>query len=195
MAKKVFFSFHYQDVIDFRANVVRNHWVSKPDRAAAGYFDKSIWEEAKKNGDIALKRMINSALENTSNTVVLAGSKTYERPWVRYEILKSFLRGNHILSVNINNYKDKNRIVKPKGPNPLDYVAASLSSDGKSVTLMEYQNGSWVNYNEIDSKSTHPRPSGLPSGRQGTSVKLSQLFPEYDWIKNDGYNNFSAWLK
>ena len=25
MAKKVFFSFHYQDVIDFRANVVRNH--------------------------------------------------------------------------------------------------------------------------------------------------------------------------
>lgn len=25
MAKRVFFSFHYQDVIDFRANVVRNH--------------------------------------------------------------------------------------------------------------------------------------------------------------------------
>lgn len=49
MAKRVFFSFHYQDVIDFRANVVRNHWVTK-DREEAGYFDASIWEEAQKKG-------------------------------------------------------------------------------------------------------------------------------------------------
>lgn len=54
MAKRVFFSFHYQDVIDFRANVVRNHWVTK-DREEAGYFDASIWEEAQKKGDLALK--------------------------------------------------------------------------------------------------------------------------------------------
>jgi len=25
MAKRIYFAFHYQDVIDFRANVVRNH--------------------------------------------------------------------------------------------------------------------------------------------------------------------------
>lgn len=31
MAKKVFFSFHYQDVVEFRANVVRKHWVLKSD--------------------------------------------------------------------------------------------------------------------------------------------------------------------
>ena len=43
MAKNVFFSFHYQDVIDFRANVVRNHWVVSEKQSAAGYFDKSIW--------------------------------------------------------------------------------------------------------------------------------------------------------
>jgi hypothetical protein len=35
MAKRVFFSFHYQDVIDFRANVVRNHWLTKKDRKDA----------------------------------------------------------------------------------------------------------------------------------------------------------------
>lgn len=29
MAKRVFFSFHYQDVIDFRANVVRQHKTTK----------------------------------------------------------------------------------------------------------------------------------------------------------------------
>ena len=38
MAKRVFFSFHYKDVIDFRANVVRKHWVLKDDREEAGYF-------------------------------------------------------------------------------------------------------------------------------------------------------------
>ena len=38
MAKRVFFSFHYQDVIDFRANVVRNHWLTKSDREDAGFL-------------------------------------------------------------------------------------------------------------------------------------------------------------
>jgi hypothetical protein len=101
MANRVFFSFHYQDVIDFRANVVRNHWLTKPDREAAGFFDASIWETAKKQGDIALKRLINGGLENTTNTCVLIGTNTYARPWVRYELLKSFKRGNHLLAVHI----------------------------------------------------------------------------------------------
>ena len=105
MAKKVFFSFHYQDVIDFRANVVRNHWMTKPDREEAGYFDASIWESARKQGDTTLKRLINGGLENTSNTCVLVGSDTYLRPWVRYEILKSFKRGNHLFAVHINGIK------------------------------------------------------------------------------------------
>lgn len=81
MAKRVFFCFHYQDVIDFRANVVRNHWMTKPDREEAGYFDASVWESARRQGDTSLKRLINGALENTSNTCVLIGSQTYERPW------------------------------------------------------------------------------------------------------------------
>ena len=52
MAKKVFFSFHYQDVIDFRANTVRNHGSFKLSPKEAGYYDSSIWESAKKEGDI-----------------------------------------------------------------------------------------------------------------------------------------------
>ena len=55
MPKRVFFSFHYQDVIDFRANVVRNHWVTKLNREDAGYFDASIWESAKRQGISPLK--------------------------------------------------------------------------------------------------------------------------------------------
>ncbi len=34
MAKRVFFRFHDQDVIDFGANGVRQHWLTKADREA-----------------------------------------------------------------------------------------------------------------------------------------------------------------
>ena len=77
MVKKVFFSFHYQDVIDFRANVVRNHGQFKVSNKEAGYIDRSIWEEAKKESDLALKRLINNGLKNTSNTCVLVGTGTF----------------------------------------------------------------------------------------------------------------------
>lgn len=38
MAKRVFFSFHYENVSNFRVNVVRNHWLTKPNRESAGFF-------------------------------------------------------------------------------------------------------------------------------------------------------------
>ncbi|MEF7612994.1 TIR domain-containing protein [Aquincola sp. MAHUQ-54] len=123
MAKRVFFSFHYQDVIDFRANTVRNHWMTKSDREEAGFFDASVWEESEKKGDQALKRLINGALYNTSNTCVLVGSQTYLRPWVRYEIMKSFTRGNHLLGVHINCIKGKDQKLKALGPNPFPKTA------------------------------------------------------------------------
>ena len=61
MAKRVYFAFHFQDVIDFRANVVRKHNFLGGVEAAA-YYDHSIWEEAKKNSPLALKRLINGEL-------------------------------------------------------------------------------------------------------------------------------------
>src|ERR1700692_3506244 len=100
MAKRVFFSFHYQDVIDLRANVVRNHGLTKGN--SAGFFDHSLWESAKRTGPTALKRLINDGLHGSSVTCVLIGSDTYVRPWVRYELLKSFVRGNALLGIHIN---------------------------------------------------------------------------------------------
>jgi hypothetical protein len=83
MAKRVYFAFHYQDVIDFRANVVRKHNFAEGVKAA-GYYDYSIWEDAKKTSPSALKKLIDAELENTSVTVVLIGSDTWARRWVRY---------------------------------------------------------------------------------------------------------------
>lgn len=193
MANRVFFSFHYQDVLDFRANVVRNHWVTKPDREAAGYFDASIWEDAKKSGDLALKRLINSGLSNTSNTCVLIGTNTYARPWVRYEIAKSFIRGNHLFALHINGIKDKDQRTKPYGLNPLDYLAVTYSEDGRTGTLVEYRNQKWFSYAEVDSADTFK--TAAEPRRFGKTYLLSELFQTYDWVQNDGYENFQRWLR
>jgi hypothetical protein len=193
VAKKVFFSFHYQDVIDFRANVVRQHWVTKPNREEAGYFDKSIWEEAKKKGDIALKRMINNGLDNTSNTCVLIGSQTHARPWVRYEILKSFVRGNHILGVHINGIKDKNQSTKTEGPNPFEYLGVRYSDDGKKGTILEYTSNKWIEYTEIDGIASFQ--ANVSRDLWGNGYKLSAFYKCYDWAADNGYSTFPNWLK
>ncbi len=66
MARRVFFSFHYERDI-WRANVVRKSWITK-DRIDAGFFDASLWEEAKTKGKEALKKLVRDGLKNTSVT-------------------------------------------------------------------------------------------------------------------------------
>jgi hypothetical protein len=193
MAKRVFFSFHYKDVIDFRANVVRNHWMTKPDREEAGYFDASVWETARLKGDDALKRLINGALEGTSNTCVLIGSDTYARPWVRYELLKSFWRGNQLFGTYINGIKGKDQRVKAQGHNPLLYVGVTFSNDGQTATLWELVNGVWTQYDRIGGSPQFSMP--VSDVYRGKGFNLSQWYPTYDWVTDDGYDQFANWVK
>jgi hypothetical protein len=192
MAKWVFFSFHYQDVIDFRANVVRNHWVAKDDREASGYFDGSIWEESKKSGVAALKKLIKDGINGTTATCVLVGSETYARRWVRYEIVKSIQKGNRTFSVHINQIKGKNEQVKPVGPNPFEYLAFRYSQDGTKLEVLEYENNAWIAYADEPGWQLE-KP--ISADKRGKAFKLSELgYKIYSWTDDDGYNNFSNWV-
>ena len=63
MARRVFFSFHYQRDI-FRVNQIRN--IDEViGCAAAGFQDASLWEESKKKGDAAVMALIDEGLRNT----------------------------------------------------------------------------------------------------------------------------------
>lgn len=144
MARRVFFSFHYERDI-WRANVVRNSWVTQPDREAAGFWDASLWEEAKKQGDEAIKRMINRGLENTSVTAVLIGAETASREWVEYEIRKSFERGNGLLGIFIDGIKDKYGRPDQRGANPFDRLY--LEDNGRRTYLSQiYPTYDWVQH-------------------------------------------------
>lgn len=190
MAKRVFFTFHYRDVSDLRANVVRNHGLTKDDNA--GFFDASLWESVKKTGPLALKRLINDGLERTSATCILIGSDTYARPWVRYEILKSFRRGNSILGIHINSIRGKDQMTKPLGPNPLAFVGVTFSSDGKTGTLWELLNGQWVRYGEIDGSADYS--TNVAEQYRGKGFNLSHWYSTYDWVAQNGYQTFPAWV-
>ncbi|WP_286674184.1 TIR domain-containing protein [Bacillus mycoides] len=64
-------------------------------------------------------------------TCVLIGSQTFNRRWVRYEIMKSIEKGNKILETLINGFNDKYGNIKSKRPNPFDYLGYQYSKDGK----------------------------------------------------------------
>lgn len=140
MARRVFFSFHYERDV-WRASVVRNSWVTKPDRESAGFFDAGMWEEAKKKGDAAIKKLIDDALIGTTVTAVLIGAETSTRPYVRYEIEKSVARGNGLLGIRIHNIKDTAGKTDSWGPSPLPagYAVHDWVNDNGYANL-----GTWV---------------------------------------------------
>ena len=106
MARRVFFSFHYDNDIS-RSMIVRNSWVMQG-KTAAGFIDKAAFEQVKRRGNSAVHQWIDQQLEGTSVTVVLIGSETLTRPFVQYEICKSIERGNAIIGIHIHNITDMN---------------------------------------------------------------------------------------
>jgi hypothetical protein len=116
MARRVFFSFHYEDDI-WRATIVRNSNVVDGS-AAAGFQDASLWEEAKKKGDEAISRMIDRGLDDTTVTAVLIGAETSIRRWVDYEIMKSIERGNGLLGLYIDQIRGSDQRTSLRGAVP-----------------------------------------------------------------------------
>ena len=141
--RKVFFSFHYKKDV-WRTGQVRNSWLTKPDRASAGFIDSATWEKIEKQGDEAIKRWINSNLKGTSVTVILIGTETSTRKWVKYEIEKSYEVGNGMLGIYIHNIKNALRQTAVKGRNPFDNF--SITRNGRKVYLSQiYKTYDWIN--------------------------------------------------
>lgn len=122
MARRVFFSFHYQRDI-WRINQIRNLG-EVVGTAAAGFHDASLWEEAKRKGDVAIQSMIDNALINTSVTVVCIGGATSGRKFINYEIRKSLERRNGIIGVHVHQLKDRNGLTDVRGTVPALLVSA-----------------------------------------------------------------------
>lgn len=133
MARRVFFSFHFERDI-WRVNQVRNsNVVAGIDQA--GFFDHSEYEEAKKKGEADIKRLIRRKLDGTSVTVVLIGAETASRPFVQYEIQESIDRKNGLLGIHIHHLKNSSLQsdwlpgAKPSVPWSVDFPAYDWDGD------------------------------------------------------------------
>jgi hypothetical protein len=119
MARKVFFSFHYDRDVK-RIMQIRNSWVVRPGGGAPPFYDKAEFEEAKRRAG-GIEKWIEDQLAGTSVTVVLFGAETYEREWVRHEIKRSYELGKGILAIDIHKVKSPREGADVPGKNPLDY--------------------------------------------------------------------------
>lgn len=154
MARKVFFSFHYQNDVE-RAMVVRNSGVIRGN-TLAGFIDKAEFEEIQRKGDASIKSWIDKQLLDTSVTVVLVGSETLNRRYVKYEIVESYKRGNAIIAVKIDAIKD---------------LKGRTTSSQSLVSIVGYDiKGDILWFDDI-------------------------IVGEYNYIKEDGYNNLGRWIE
>jgi len=192
VVRRTFFSFHFQVDVT-RAYVVKNSWVTKDEREDAGFFDASVFESKQRAGDDVLKRFLTDALNGTSVTCVLIGGQTAYRKWVRYEVVRSFQRGNGLFGIRIHGIKNLDRPPQlgTYGENPFDHLAYRVDTYNKRVYWQEKISGKWSGYDEVPSMTLSEVAYNLYGNLHHT---FSTLFPVYDWVLNDGYNNIKGWI-
>jgi hypothetical protein len=127
MARKVFFSFHYE-ADNWRTSQVRNIGSIEGSKEVSD----NDWEQIKRGGDIAIKNWISKQLQGTSCTVVLVGSGTANRKWINHEIIQSWEQGKGVVGIHIHGLKDRNSNTSSKGYNPFDYIR--YGNSGKKLS-------------------------------------------------------------
>lgn len=150
--------------------------------------DRSLWESLKVRKPARLAAMIDRQLQGTTATAVLAGAETWSRPWVRYEIARSLVRGNGLLTVFIDGCKCPREGFSYRGHNPLSFIA--LGWDNRIYELNA--NGVWVLYSKItETVTSWPKWLARPDRNYCMPLDVGTL--AYDWISGNGRANLVHW--
>ena len=129
MAKKCFLSFYYKPD-NWRVSQVRQIGTIEEQPILSA----NKWEEIEDQGDAAVEKWIADNMKGKECLVVLVGSKTAGRRWVKHEIKKAWKDGLGVLAIYIHNLKDSDGNQTTKGSDPF----SGLSVDGVPVTGKVY---------------------------------------------------------
>src|SRR5579885_1279145 len=202
--RKAYFAFHFEDVM--RVNVVRKAWkIAHPENALMrSFYDSSLWESRKLEGDDALKRLIREGVRYTSAVCVLAGSETWLRRWVRYEIARAIIDERGLLTVHLNSIRHHQmKTPHTRGPNPLDFIAiGKVQGFGESrYYLFEklakrdaFGAHKWEWHRYADYTDPVKRPLWVTDPGPGFVTPLSANAGLYDYIAEEGHKNIGAWI-
>ncbi len=114
MAKRqVFYSFHFAND-HWRTQQVRNIGAVDGNKPVSS----NDWESVKRKGDDAIKKWIRDQLKYRSCTIVLIGTQTGTRHWVKHEIRESWKLGKGVVGIHIHKLKDSVGLTSSKGQNP-----------------------------------------------------------------------------
>lgn len=133
MARRAFYSFHYQPD-NWRASQVRNMGVVDGNQAATD----NDWETVKKGGDTGIRNWIDTQMFSRSVVVVLIGSDTAGRKWIDYEIEKGWKERKGVLGVHIHNLKNVNGDQALKGANPFKGFTIGAAKTPLSSIIKTY---------------------------------------------------------
>ena len=110
MARKVFYSFHYNPD-NWRASQVRNIGAIEGNQPAKD----NDWETITKGGDKAIEKWIADQMSGRSCVVVLIGAGTANRKWINHEIVKGWNDGKGVLGIYVHNLKNSEGKTSSKG--------------------------------------------------------------------------------
>jgi hypothetical protein len=153
-----------------------------------------------------VKRLIRDGVCYPSAVCVLAGSDTWERRWVRYEIARAIIDGRGLLTVHLNSIRHPvTKTPHTRGPNPLGFMAIGKVQanawDPVRYFLFEKRHVwdgirgwhlGWDRYD--DYKSEVNLPAWVTDPKPGFVTPLSDRAAEYDYIANDGHRNIGSWI-
>lgn len=119
MARRCFYSFHYQPD-NWRASTVRQIGAIEGNSPASDNDWESIASGA--NKDDKIQRWIAEQMKGRTCTIVLVGAATANRKWINHEIVKSWDSGLGVVGIRIHGLKDSLGQTATAGSNPFDHI-------------------------------------------------------------------------
>jgi len=127
MARRVFFSFHYMPD-NWQASQIRNIGAIEGNKAASD----NDWESVTKGGDAAIKKWIHDQMSGRSCVIVLIGTDTAGRKWIKYEIEKAWEASQGVLGIYVHNLQPSDHKQSTKGKNPFEDF--TMQQNGKNFS-------------------------------------------------------------
>lgn len=113
--RSIFYSFHFANDV-MRVQQIRNIGALDGNEPVSA----NDWESVRRRGDAAVQRWITDNMNYRQCVVVLVGTATAHRPWVKHEIRNAWEDNRGLFGIHIHNLKCPRSGVCAKGPNPFD---------------------------------------------------------------------------
>lgn len=138
----VFYSFHYYNDV-FRVQQIRNMGVVDGNEPVS----PNNWEQVKRKGDAAVERWIDENMKYKRCVIVLIGSETANRRWVKHEIKRAWELKKGLFGIYIHNLKCPRTGTCSKGRDP--FLNWDIGNQSMASLVTCYDPVSWDAYGEI----------------------------------------------